>query len=118
MPLYSTKYPIISDSPSGKSKGMRLVSARAAVTKMKNATGWVKMPQSGKQPARLSHQLRHIHRAVDHDHAEDGDAQGNLIGDQLRGRPQASEDCVVISRSKTGQNHSISLQRKHGEDVE
>src|SRR6476620_348629 len=50
IPLYSTKYPIMSDSPSGKSKGTRFVAASAAVTKTKKATGWVTMPQRGSQP--------------------------------------------------------------------
>src|SRR5216684_3521746 len=39
IPLYSTKYPMISDSPSGMSKGILLVSARAAARKTKKATG-------------------------------------------------------------------------------
>ena len=45
MPLYSTKYPMISDSASGRSKGARLVSASAAVTKTMKATGCTTMPQ-------------------------------------------------------------------------
>src|SRR5437773_2655681 len=50
IPLYSTKYPMISDSPSGRSKGTRFVSARAAVTKTKNAMGCVTMPHLGIHP--------------------------------------------------------------------
>ena len=50
IPLYSTKYPMISDSPSGRSKGALLVSASAAVTKTTKATGWTTMPQKGIQP--------------------------------------------------------------------
>jgi len=35
------------DSPSGRSKGIRLVSATAAVKRGKNPNGWRKMPQRG-----------------------------------------------------------------------
>ena len=38
---------MISDSPSGASKGRRLVSASMAVKKITKATGWVKMPHLG-----------------------------------------------------------------------
>src|SRR5439155_24610806 len=78
LPLYSTKYPMISDSPSGRSKGSLLVSARAAVTKTTKATGWVTMPPERKpaanHPALGPHQLSQVHGPIDHDYAEDGDA--------------------------------------------
>ena len=40
---------MISDSPSGMSKGIRLVAAMPAVRKRKKASGWVTMPQAGIQ---------------------------------------------------------------------
>src|SRR4029453_14082641 len=43
---------MISDSPSGKSNGMRLVAAIPAVTKRKNRGGCVTMPHLGSQPQR------------------------------------------------------------------
>ena len=122
IPLYSTKYPMISDSPSGRSKGTLLVSARAAVRKTKKATGWATMPQKGIQPPmRLplaAHQLLQVHRPVDHDDAEDGDAQGDLVGDHLRGGPQAAEHRVVVARGKAGEDHAVDPEREHRKDVE
>jgi hypothetical protein len=52
IPLYSTKYPMISDSPSGVSKGMRLVAAIPAVRKSRKASGWVTIPHLGMKPPR------------------------------------------------------------------
>ena len=40
---------MISDSPSGMSKGMRLVAAMPAVRKSTKASGWVRIPQAGIQ---------------------------------------------------------------------
>ena len=39
IPLYSTKYPTISDSASGRSNGALFVSAKAALRKSRKATG-------------------------------------------------------------------------------
>ena len=41
---------MISDSPSGMSKGIRFVAAMPAVTKRMKASGWVMMPQAGSHP--------------------------------------------------------------------
>ncbi len=47
MPEYSVKYPETSSlSASGRSNGMRLLSAIAAVKNKKNASGWTKMPHA------------------------------------------------------------------------
>ena len=50
--LYSVKYPAMSsDSASGRSKGMRLFSAMAAVRKRMAAKGWYTIPQAGRKPS-------------------------------------------------------------------
>jgi hypothetical protein len=38
---------MISDSPSGMSKGVRFVAAMPAARKRKKARGWVRMPHAG-----------------------------------------------------------------------
>ena len=40
---------MISDSPSGRSKGRRFVSAKAAIKKIRNPRGCIKMPQRGRE---------------------------------------------------------------------
>ncbi len=49
-PPYSAKKPMISDSPSGRSKGTRLVSARAAMKKTRKPSGCRNTPQRGRKP--------------------------------------------------------------------
>src|SRR5437867_386889 len=93
IPLYSTKYPMISDSPSGVSKGMRLVAAMPAVRKIRKAIGWVTMPQagihwpkySGSSGCPWAGDVLHVERSVDHHDPHDGGADGDLRRDHEGG---------------------------------
>ena len=80
------------------------------------------MPQSGIQPASVPalapHDLLQVQRPVDHDDADDRDAEGDLVGDHLRRRPQSAQQRVVVARGEAGQDHAVHAQRQHRKDVE
>ncbi len=68
----------------------------------------VRYPSPERNPAAANglslgpHQLSQVHGPVHHDHADDGDTQGYLIGDHLGGGPQSSHDRVVVTHDITG----------------
>ena len=64
------------------------------------------------------HYFLQVHRPIDHDNADDRDAEGNLVGDHLRSSPQSTQHRVVIPGGKSGKDHSVDFQGQHRKDIE
>ena len=90
-----------SDSASGRSNGMRLFSAMAAVRNRIAANGWRKMPHAGRKPeqhARLLLRDRvEIDRAVDQDQAEHREPHRELVRDHLRAGAQRAQQRELVA---------------------
>ena len=66
----------------------------------------------------VSHQFLQVHCPVDHDDADDRDAEGDLVGDHLRSRPQPAEQRVVVAGGKSREDDAVHAQGKHRKDIE
>ena len=59
-----------------------------------------------------------VQRAGLDDHADDGEHQRQLVGDELAGGPQGTEEGVLVGRRPAGHEHADDRERRHGQHVE
>ena len=116
MPPYSVMKPWTSSaSASGMSNGVRLVSAKPASMKIRKPTNWGTMNQI---VALGVDDVDQRERAAHHDHAEQGQAHRDLVGDQLRGRAHRAEQAVFGARGPAAEQQAVEGDRADGEEVE
>ena len=119
---YSTMKPATSsDSASGRSKGGRLVSARAEMKKITN------IGNSGSQ-YQPKHAAGRVSCAVDdvasgsasrpEQHGDDDEADRDLVGDHLRRRAQRAEERILRVRSPAAHDDAVDAERGDREEVE
>ena len=52
------------------------------------------------------------------DHADHGEHQGQLVGDELAGGAEATQQRVLVGRGPAGHEHADDRERRHGQGEE
>ena len=123
MPEYSVKKPATSsDSASGRSKGARLTSARAA-TKNRMARrqdeGVLEHEPAQAEPVGLQGAgLAQVEGAGDYQGNDQGDAEGNLVGDDLSSLAHGAVERPLRVRGPTRHHDADCREGRHAEDEE
>ncbi len=128
---YSTWKPATSsDSASDRSKGGRLVSARAEMKKINHhrehdhdqrpvrpsaAAQHVPVPEA---PGLVLHDSGQVHGAGEQDHRQDDQADGDLVAHHLRRRSQGAQERILGVGRPAAHDHPVDAQRRHAEQVQ
>ena len=113
---YSTLNPVTSEaSSSGRSNGCRLVSARIEATKIMNiGKCGHDVPDVPLRPDDVGK----VERARGDQHAEDDEADRDLVAHHLRRGAQGAEEGVARVRRPAGHDHAVDAERADREQVE